>query len=57
MATSKYLRWTKPLKRSQKVKLRKELERRRIEEQYSTPNPNFQNGQWEISWERVKEMF
>lgn len=29
MGTSKYFRWIKPLKRSEKVKLRKELEKRK----------------------------
>lgn len=34
MATSKYLKWIKPLKRSEKVKLRKELEKRKNEERF-----------------------
>lgn len=33
MATSKYMKWVKPLKRSEKVKLRKELEKRKKKEE------------------------
>ena len=32
MPTSRYSKWIKPLKRSQKVRLRKELERQKKEE-------------------------
>ena len=40
MVTSKNLKWVKPLKKSEKVKLRKELEKRKKEEK----NPNLGNG-------------
>ena len=41
MTTSKNLKWVKPLKRSEKVRLRKELEKRKKEEE---KNPNLGNG-------------
>lgn len=43
MVTSKNLKWVKPLKKSQKVKLRKELEKRKKEEKY----PLLEGDRWE----------
>ena len=43
MVTSKELKWVKPLKRSEKVRLRKELEKRKKEEE----NPKLEGDRWE----------
>ena len=43
MATSKCLKWIKPLKRSEKVKLRKELEKRK-----KTENTYLKGDKWEV---------
>lgn len=44
MATSKYIKWIKPLKKSEKVRLRKELEKRKKEEE---KNPKLEGDRWE----------
>lgn len=54
MATSKYLRWVKPLKRSQKARIRKEIEKRRKQAQMF--HEELQGDKWELSWEEIKEM-
>lgn len=55
MVTSKYLKWTKPLKRSQKVRLRKELEKRKQEEKKSELLM-IDPVTWGLTWEQIKEM-
>ena len=44
MVTSKNLKWVKPLKKSEKVRLRKELEKRKKEEE---KNPRLEGDRWE----------
>ena len=46
--------WIKPLKRSQKVKFRKEIEKRRKQAQTFH---ELQGNKWELSWEEIKETF
>lgn len=46
--------YVKPLKRSEKVRLRKELEKRKKEEQ---KNPKLEGNKWKLTWEQIKEMF
>lgn len=41
MPTSKYAKWVKPLKRSEKTRLRKELEKRKKEENRTLKETNF----------------
>jgi hypothetical protein len=55
VVTSKYLKWIKPLKRSQKVRLRKELEERAKEEKKSEL-PMIDSTTWGLTWEQIKEM-
>lgn len=54
----KYERWVKPLKRSEKVRLRKELEKRKKEERFGPRyNENFTENGWRLTWEQIKEKF
>ena len=57
MATSKHFKWIKPLKRSEKVKLRKELKKRKREESIYLKGHKWELNKWELSWQQVKEMF
>lgn len=43
MATTKHLKWIKPLKKSEKVRLRKELEKRKKEERFG---PRLTGDKW-----------
>jgi len=54
MPHSVFTKWIKPLKRSQKVRLRKELEKRKKEEQ---KNPKLEGNEWKLTWEKIKEIF
>lgn len=47
-------KFIKPLKRSQKVRLRKELEKRKKEEQN---NSKLDGLSWKLTWENIKEQF
>jgi hypothetical protein len=49
--------YVKPLKRSEKVRLRKELEKRKKEEQNNPKLPEVEPGYWKLTWEQIKEMF
>ena len=53
----KYERWVKPLKRSQKVRLRKELEKCKKEEQNNPKLFEVEPGYWRLNWEQIKERF
>lgn len=57
MATSKYFKWIKPLKRSEKVRLRKELKKRKREESIYLKGHKWELNKWELSWKQIKEMF
>lgn len=57
MVTSKHLKWIKPLKRSKKVKLRKELKKRKREESIYLKGYKWELNKWELSWEQIKEIF
>ena len=55
VVTSKYLKWIKPLKRSQKVRLRKEIEKLKREEK-KQESPMIDSATWGLTWEQIKEM-
>jgi hypothetical protein len=50
MPTNKGSNWIKPLKRSQKVRIRKEIDKRRKQAQIF--HEELQGGKWELTWEQ-----
>lgn len=57
MPHSSSTRLIKPLKRSQKIRLRKELEKRKKEEENNPKLPEIKPGYWGLTWEQIKERF
>lgn len=57
MLLSKSTRWVKPLKRSQKVRLRKELKKCKKEQEHNPKLSEMEPGCWGLTWEQIKEMF